>query len=85
VLAEMLKGGGSPKAIVERQGIRQIADAGALEPAVDAVLAENADAVARYKAGNSNLMGAFVGMVMKKTGGKANPKLVNELLRKKLG
>ena len=85
VLAEMLKGGGSPEAIVARRGGRQIDDAGALEPAVDAVLSENADAVARYKAGNANLLGAFVGMVIKRTGGKASPKLVNELLRRKLG
>ena len=49
------------------------------------MLAENADAVARFRAGNANLLGAFVGMVMKKTGGKANPKLVNELLRARLG
>ncbi len=85
VLAAMVKGGGkSPRAIVEEQGIRQISDTGAIEAAVDAVIAENADAVGRYRAGNANLLGALVGMVMKKTGGKANPKLVNELLRGRL-
>jgi glutaminyl-tRNA synthetase len=84
VLAEMVKTGEGPRAIVERRGIRQITDAGAIEAAVDAVLAENADAVARYRAGNANLLGAFVGMVMKKTGGKANPKIVNDLLRARL-
>jgi glutaminyl-tRNA synthetase len=84
VFAELRKSGGSPKAIIEKQGIRQIADASAIEPLVDAVLAENADAVARYKAGNANLLGALVGMVMKKTGGKASPKLVNEILKNKL-
>jgi glutaminyl-tRNA synthetase len=84
VLAAMLEGGGSPRAIVEKQGMVQISDAGAIDAAVDAVLAENADAVARYRAGNANLLGAFVGMVMKKTGGKANPKLVNERLRARL-
>jgi glutaminyl-tRNA synthetase len=84
VLAEMVKGGGSPAEIVERRGLKQVSDTGAIEAAVDAVLKENADAVARYKAGNANLLGAFVGMVMKKTGGKANPKLVNDLLRARL-
>ncbi len=81
----MLKSGKSPRVIVEERGVQQISDAGALEPAVDAVLAENEAAVARYKAGNANLLGAFVGMVMKKTGGQANPKLLQELLKKKLG
>jgi len=85
VLAELVKSGGSPKAIAERRGLAQMSDAGAVEAAVEAVLAENQDAVARFRAGNANLLGAFVGMVMKKTGGKANPKLVNDLLRQKLG
>ena len=84
VLVDLVAKGGSPKAIVAEKGLSQIADTGAIEAAVDAVLAENADAVARFKGGNLNLKGAFVGMVMKKTGGKANPKLVNELLDKKL-
>ncbi|MFO0756092.1 MAG: glutamine--tRNA ligase/YqeY domain fusion protein [Byssovorax sp.] len=85
VFEELSTKGGSPKAIVERRGLSQIADDGALGAAVEAVLAENADAVGRYKAGNPNLLGAFVGMVMKKTGGKANPKRVQELLKQKLG
>jgi glutaminyl-tRNA synthetase len=85
VFAEMVKGGGSPKAIVAHRGIEQIADTSALEAAVTAVVGENADMVARYRAGNQNLIGAFVGLVMKKTGGKANPKLVNDLLKQKLG
>jgi glutaminyl-tRNA synthetase len=85
VLEAMRAGGGSAKATVERLGSQQITDASALESAADAVLAENADAVARYKAGNANLLGAFVGMAMKKTSGKGNPKLLQELLRKKLG
>ncbi|EYF02654.1 glutamine--tRNA ligase/YqeY domain fusion protein [Chondromyces apiculatus] len=85
VLAELAREGGSPKAIVEKRGLTQISDTGAVEAAIDAVLAENADTVARFRAGNQNVLGALVGMAMKKTGGKANPKLVNELLRKKLG
>ena len=52
--------------------------------AIDAVLAENADAVGRYRAGNKNVFGALVGMVMKKTGGRANPKLLKDLLEQKL-
>ncbi|MFT3770731.1 MAG: hypothetical protein QM820_35355 [Minicystis sp.] len=85
VFAEMVKGGGSPKAIVAQRGIEQIADTSAVEAAVTAVIAENADMAARYRAGNANLLGAFVGLVMKKTGGKASPKLVNEVLKQKLG
>jgi glutaminyl-tRNA synthetase len=84
VLEQMLAGKGRAAAIIAAQGLTPIADTAALDPVVDAVLAENADAVARYKAGNLNLLGAFVGMVMKKTGGKANPKLLNDLLKKKL-
>lgn len=74
----------SPRAIVEEKGLAQIANAGALGPIVDQVLAENADAVARFKAGNANVVGALVGMVMKKSGGRANAKLVRELLDQKL-
>ncbi len=85
VLAEMLQSGKSPDAIVKEKGLTQIADAGSLGPIVDQVLADNADVAERYRAGNKNLLGAFVGMVMKATSGKANPKLVNELLRQKLG
>jgi glutaminyl-tRNA synthetase len=84
VLEQMLAGKGRPSAIIAAQGLTPIADTSTLDPVVDAILAENADAVARYKAGNLNLLGAFVGMVMKKTGGKANPKLLNDLLKKKL-
>lgn len=84
VLVEMLAGAGSARQIVEKRGLSQIGDASALESAVDRVLAANPDALARYRAGNANLFGAFVGMVMKETQGKANPKLVNDLLRTKL-
>jgi glutaminyl-tRNA synthetase len=84
VLEQMLAGKGRAAEIIAAQGLTPIADTGTLDPVVDAILAENADAVARYRAGNLNLLGAFVGMVMKKTGGKANPKLLNDLLKKKL-
>ena len=61
-----------------------IADTAELEPLVDAVIAENPGQVAAYRAGKEGLLGFFVGQVMKETGGKANPKVVNELLRERL-
>ena len=85
VLAAMFESGKAPKAIVLEKGLAQIASADELAPTIDAVLAENADAVGRYKAGNKNVFGALVGMVMKRTGGRANPKLLKELLEKRLG
>ena len=85
VLAAMIATGESPRAIVEKKGLAQIATADALVPLVDEVLAANADAAGRYRAGNTNVLGALVGMVMKKTGGRANAKLVSELLKQKLG
>jgi glutaminyl-tRNA synthetase len=84
VLAAMLASGKAPKAIVAEKGLAQIASADALGPIVEQVLADNADAVGRYKAGNANVFGALVGMVMKKSGGRANAKLVKELLEQKL-
>jgi glutaminyl-tRNA synthetase len=84
VLAEMFASGKAPKAIVAERGIEQIASADALLPVIQVVLEENADAVARYRGGNKNVFGAIVGMIMKKTGGKANPKTLKELLQKKL-
>ena len=76
--------GMSPRAIVTEKGLAQIASADALLPVVEEVLAANADTVGRYKAGNANVFGALVGMVMKKSGGRANAKLVKELLEQKL-
>lgn len=84
VMAELAANGGSPRDIVETKGLRQITDTSAIESAIDGVLEKSADVVARYKAGNANVLGALVGQVMKATGGKANPKLVSELLTKKL-
>ena len=85
VLAEMFAGGGAPRAIVEAKGLRQITDPSVVDASVDGVLAANADTVARYKAGNANVLGALVGLVMKASGGRANPKLVSEALKRKLG
>jgi aspartyl-tRNA(Asn)/glutamyl-tRNA(Gln) amidotransferase subunit B len=84
VFAEMAETGADPAAIVEAKGLRQVTDTGAIEAAVDAALAASPAQVAQYAA-NPKVLGFFVGQVMKATGGKANPALVNELLRKKLG
>jgi aspartyl-tRNA(Asn)/glutamyl-tRNA(Gln) amidotransferase subunit B len=84
VFAEMVETGGDPAAIVEAKGLRQVTDTGAIEAAVDTALAANPAQVAQYAA-NPKVLGFFVGQVMKATQGKANPALVNDLLRKKLG
>ena len=76
--------GDDAETIVEAKGLRQTSDTGAIDAEVDKVLAANADKVAEYKGGKPQLFGFFVGQVMKATGGKANPKLVNERLRAKL-
>ncbi len=76
--------GGDPTEIVETRGMRQVTDTGAIEAAVDGVIAANPDQVEKAKA-NPKLAGWFVGQVMKATGGKANPKAVNEMVSRKLG
>jgi aspartyl-tRNA(Asn)/glutamyl-tRNA(Gln) amidotransferase subunit B len=83
VFAEMVETGGDPASIVEAKGLRQVTDTGAIEAAVDAALAANPAQVAQYAA-NPKVLGFFVGQVMKATEGKANPALVNELLKRKL-
>ena len=84
VFETMFATGADAAAIVAARGLRQITDTGAIEAAVDAALAEHADKIAEYRAGKTKLLGFFVGQVMKATGGKANPKLVNEVLKNKL-
>jgi aspartyl-tRNA(Asn)/glutamyl-tRNA(Gln) amidotransferase subunit B len=84
VFAEMYATGGEAHEIVESKGLKQVTDTGAIEKIVDEVIAENPDNVAAYKGGKDKLFGFFVGAVMKKTQGKANPGLVNDLLKKKL-
>lgn len=71
--------------IVKAEGLAQVADGGAIEEACKKVIASHPDEVARYKAGEAKLLGFLVGAVMKDTGGKANPKSANEILRKLLG
>ncbi len=84
VFAAMVETGKGAAAIVEERGLKQVTDSGAIESAIDAVLAAQADKVAEYRAGRDKLFGFFVGQVMKATQGKANPALLNELLRRKL-
>jgi aspartyl-tRNA(Asn)/glutamyl-tRNA(Gln) amidotransferase subunit B len=84
VFAEMVASGADPDAIVEAKGLRQLSDQGTIEAAIDAVLAAQADKVADYRAGRDKLYGFFVGQVMRATQGKANPSLVNQLLKRKL-
>jgi aspartyl-tRNA(Asn)/glutamyl-tRNA(Gln) amidotransferase subunit B len=84
VFAEMVATGDDPAAIVEAKGLRQVTDEAAIAAAIDAVLAAQPDKLAEYRGGRDKLYGFFVGQVMRATQGKANPTLVNELLKKKL-
>jgi len=84
VFAVMLETGAPARRIVEEKGLRQVSDTGAIDAAIDQILGANRDKVAEYRAGKDKLFGFFVGQVMKATGGKANPGLVNEALRRKL-
>src|SRR5690554_6632081 len=84
VLETMLETGDGAAAIVEREGLKQESDSGAIEAAVDKVLADNADKVAEYQGGKQALFGFFVGQTMKAMQGKGNPQVVNEVLKAKL-
>jgi aspartyl-tRNA(Asn)/glutamyl-tRNA(Gln) amidotransferase subunit B len=81
----MLESGESAAAVVEQRGLRQTSDTGVIDAEIDKILAANADKVAEYKAGKQQLFGFFVGQTMKAMAGKANPQVVNERLRAKLG
>ncbi len=85
VFAEMFETGKDASAIVEEKGLKQVTDTGAIEAIIDEVIAENPDNVEAYRGGKDKLFGFFVGQVMKKSQGKANPAMVNELLKAKLG
>ena len=85
VFAAMAETGEGAKAIVQARGLRQVTDSGAIDAAIETVLAREADKIAEYRSGKDKLFGYFVGQVMKATGGKANPALVNERLRTRLG
>ena len=84
VFEVMWSTGATADAVIESKGLRQITDSGAIERAIDEVMAKNPAQLADYRAGKDKLFGFFVGQVMKATGGKANPAQLNELLRRKL-
>jgi len=84
VFEAMWAGEGAADEIIARKGLRQITDSGALEQAIDQVIAANPAQLAEFRAGKDKLFGFFVGQVMKATGGKANPAQLNDLLKKKL-
>ena len=84
VFEEMVKSGINPTQIVKDKGLVQISDPSEISPIIDEIIAKNPDNVAKFKAGNTKLLGFFVGQVLKSTGGKANPQVVNELVALKL-
>ncbi|MBC2745122.1 MAG: Asp-tRNA(Asn)/Glu-tRNA(Gln) amidotransferase subunit GatB [Desulfosarcina sp.] len=85
VFEAMAETGKPAKTIVGEKGLVQVSDTSAIDPIVDAIIANHPDEVERYRGGQKKLMGFFVGQAMKETKGKANPKIVNEILREKLG
>ncbi|HBS24776.1 MULTISPECIES: Asp-tRNA(Asn)/Glu-tRNA(Gln) amidotransferase subunit GatB [Thalassospira] len=80
----MIETGNDPEKIVEEKGLKQITDTGAIETAIDEVIAANPDKVQEIRDGKDRMLGWFVGQVMKSTGGKANPGMVNQMLRDKI-
>jgi Asp-tRNAAsn/Glu-tRNAGln amidotransferase B subunit (PET112 homolog) len=83
-LPELLETGGDPEALVKAKGLVQISDTSALAADIDAVLSGNPKELADYRAGKTKLMGFFVGQIMRRTKGQANPAVVNQLLAEKL-
>jgi aspartyl-tRNA(Asn)/glutamyl-tRNA(Gln) amidotransferase subunit B len=81
----MLETGEDPARIVEERGLKQTSDTGAIEKVIADVMAANEDKVREYRGGKDKLFGFFVGQTMKAMQGKANPQVVNELLKKALG
>ena len=81
----VLKTGRDPAEVADTEGLKQVSDTGAIEDAIDTIIANNADKVEQYKGGKDKLFGFFVGQTMKAMQGKANPAVVNELLKAKLG
>lgn len=84
ILPELLTTGGSPKALIEKKGLIQISDTGVLEAAIEAAIAAHPKELEQYRNGKTKMLGFFVGQVMKQTGGRADPKLTNQLLSQKL-
>jgi aspartyl-tRNA(Asn)/glutamyl-tRNA(Gln) amidotransferase subunit B len=79
-----LVNGGSPTKIVEERGLAQLSDPDAIAAIIDEVIAANPKELEQYRGGKTKLLGFFVGQVLKKTSGRANPKLTNQLLAQKL-
>lgn len=84
ILPELLEKGGSPKALVEQKGLVQVSDPKVIEEVIAQVLADHPDELEKYRGGKTKLLGFFVGQVMKRTSGRADPKLTNQLLKQKL-
>jgi aspartyl-tRNA(Asn)/glutamyl-tRNA(Gln) amidotransferase subunit B len=84
VFEEMFRTAEDPAPIIERMGLVQVSDAASLEPIIDKLVDTNPRQAEEFRSGKTKIIGFFVGQVMKQTGGQANPKIVNELLRKKL-
>ena len=84
VIEEMYRSGKTPEAIIEEKGLVQITDEGALTETIAEIIGKNPDQVAQYRGGKEKVFGFFVGQVMKATQGKANPQLINDLLKKML-
>jgi aspartyl-tRNA(Asn)/glutamyl-tRNA(Gln) amidotransferase subunit B len=84
VFEEMFRTSDDPGSIIERMGLVQVSDTASLEPVIDKIVAANPKQVEEFRSGKDRVIGFFVGQVMKETKGQANPKIVNELLQKKL-
>ena len=84
-MADLIRHGGDPAEIVKRRGLEQMADRTSLESLVDRVLSAHQAEVDRYREGKTELLGFFVGQIMRESGGRANPPLVREVLESKLG
>jgi aspartyl-tRNA(Asn)/glutamyl-tRNA(Gln) amidotransferase subunit B len=84
IFPEVLAKGTSPKIIIERDGLSQVSDTSAIEEIVKKIIADNSESVEKYKSGRTNVLGFFVGQTMKSSGGKANPKIVTEIVSRYL-
>ena len=84
VFEEMFRTGEEPTSIIKRMGLVQVSDSASLEPVIDKIVAANPKQVEEFRSGKTKVIGFFVGQVMKETRGQANPKVVNEMLQKKL-
>ena len=85
VFEEMFDAGDDPESIIKAKGLEQISDSGELEDMIEQVIADNPGPAGQYREGKKKAIGFLIGQVMAKTRGKANPKLVNEIMIKKLG